>query len=1011
MNIKKMSIFFLAALVSATTFLSCNVKEDNGGGSDKEPEKPTLTEIKFKAELPDAPAGFKTTWSAGDEIVVYSVKGNFTSKETMKATDVTSDGKTATFVSSGKLLKEAEYFYGMLKDCGIKGFKLKQYWSTDNMDRCRDAVPSVTVAGCDINDMTLKFRNIFALLQVTVTNPDTKYVRVSGNNGEVINKNAFIAFTDYTLSDNPSPDFESTVSIRKYVNGAGTYYIGLRPDLLLNSGYTIVACDASDNVIGRVASYETLETEPGKVYNAGEIEAPRELSPVFDESKIALSLAAISDVHIEGSSDAYANKFTSALNQLKVKAAESDANGIDGVMVVGDLIQRAEITMAQNFKALYEDVFKPTEVPMIYTIGNHDMNPKYDWTPSTVAQSVAMSNTFGEEYFKTDIDNTMRNNYEARHCVIGGYHILAVTPNGDQPITYSPNVITWLDQQLEAITKTDPNRYVIVLTHPMIYNTIYGSLLGEEGGIWTSTLPNYWATRVLTGVLEKYPQVVTFHGHLHFPINDPRSLWQGKWTALGCGSTRYMAIEPAGWEGISSTPTVMNDANNFSQGYLVQFDVNGNMRIVKMDFFNNGTIGEPYVMQYPDAAGANLAKYNNVTRKAANQAPTMSTIEAKDVKDTDAASVTFAAGKDDEFVHHYIVTLSKAGNVVATKKILADFYLHPNTSEMKSSWTYGFGALESGQYTVSVVAVDSWDAESAPVTATFNCGDVTPSEKIDKWVDDAAGSQAISASGTPTGGDGWLTYADGKVSWTANTTGHPRTSTLTFENGSSFKLTQIAPADFKGGWKFTSKIFAGAGASAKAADPGVMSVTFVDPLKPATLKDVDGVEHTNNIGLKGLFFDTILDACVDINYEAETARIGFFLDARDGSGQAVNGKYAAYIPGIATRTDKAWASPWQYAETELGDPDYVWFWFTISEDFNTIMYTNRTEKTPVEFQTLTQYSNKTMNQICAISVVLSDTNVFNHSTVSTTGNKGIGVYTNVFQCNPKGNVGEFFTRK
>lgn len=1011
MNIKKMSIFFLAALVSATTFLSCNVKEDNGGGSDKEPEKPTLTEIKFKAELPDAPAGFKTTWSAGDEIVVYSVKGNFTSKETMKATDVTSDGKNATFVSSGKLLKEAEYFYGMLKDCGVKGFKLKQYWSTDNMDRCRDAVPSVTVAGCDKNDMTLKFQNMFSLLSVTVTNPDTKYVRVSGNNGEVINKNAFIAFADYTLSDNPSPDFESTVSIRKYVNGAGTYYIGLRPDLLLNSGYTIVACDASDNVIGRVASYETLETEPGKVYNAGEIEAPRELSPVFDESKIALSLAAISDVHIESSSDAYANKFTAALNQLKAKAAESDANGIDGVLVVGDLIQRAEITMAQNFKALYEDVFKPTEVPMIYTIGNHDMNPKYDWTPSTVAQSVAMANTFGDEYFKTDIDNTMRNNYEARHCVIGGYHILAVTPNGDQPITYSPNVITWLDQQLDAITKTDPNRYVIVLTHPMIYNTIYGSLLGEDGGVWTSTLPNYWATRVLTGVLEKYPQVVSFHGHLHFPINDPRSLWQGKWTALGCGSTRYMAIEPAGWEGISNTPTVMNDANNFSQGYLVQFDVNGNMRIVKMDFFNNGTIGEPYVMQYPDAAGANLAKYNNVTRKAANQAPTMSTIEAKDVKDTDAASVTFAAGKDDEFVHHYIVTLSKAGNVVATKKILADFYLHPNTSEMKSSWTYGFGALESGQYTVSVVAVDSWDAESAPVTATFNCGDVTPSEKIDKWVDDAAGSQAISASGTPTGGDGWLTYADGKVSWTANTTGHPRTSTLTFENGSSFKLTQIAPADFKGGWKFTSKIFAGAGASAKAADPGVMSVTFVDPLKPATLKDVDGVEHTNNIGLKGLFFDTILDACVDINYEAETARIGFFLDARDGSGQAVNGKYAAYIPGIATRTDKAWASPWQYAETELGDPDYVWFWFTISEDFNTIMYTNRTEKTPVEFQTLTQYSNKTMNQICAISVVLSDTNVFNHSTVSTTGNKGIGVYTNVFQCNPKGNVGEFFTRK
>lgn len=869
MNIKKMSIFFLAALVSATTFLSCNVKEDNGGGSDKEPEKPTLTEIKFKAELPDAPAGFKTTWSAGDEIVVYSVKGNFTSKETMKATDVTSDGKTATFVSSGKLLKEAEYFYGMLKDCGVKGFKLKQYWSTDNMDRCRDAVPSVTVAGCDINDMTLKFRNIFALLQVTVTNPDTKYVRVSGNNGEVINKNAFIAFADYTLSDNPSPDFESTVSIRKYVNGAGTYYIGLRPDLLLNSGYTIVACDASDNVIGRVASYETLETEPGKVYNAGEIEAPRELSPVFDESKIALSLAAISDVHIEGSSDAYANKFTSALNQLKVKAAESDANGIDGVMVVGDLIQRAEITMAQNFKALYEDVFKPTEVPMIYTIGNHDMNPKYDWTPSTVAQSVAMSNTFGDEYFKTDIDNTMRNNYEARHCVIGGYHILAVTPNGDQPITYSPNVITWLDQQLDAITKTDPNRYVIVLTHPMIYNTIYGSLLGEDGGVWTSTLPNYWATRVLTGVLEKYPQVVSFHGHLHFPINDPRSIWQGKWTALGCGSTRYMAIEPAGWEGISNTPTVMNDANNFSQGYLVQFDVNGNMRVVRMDFFNNGTIGEPYVMQYPDAAGANLAKYNNVTRKAANQAPTMSTIEAKDVKDNEAASVTFAAGKDDEFVHHYVITLSKGGNVVATKKILADFYLHPNTSEMKSSWTYGFGTLsESGQYTVTVVAVDSWDAESAPVSATFNCGDVTPSEKVELWEDDKSGSRELSGpvadNGKTAGVGGWLSYKDGVASWTENTTGAPRTATLELSNGSKITVNQVEAKDLAGNYTFYNYSFKATGVSnTKIVNNGKRqhetTVEFKAVENPEILNG-----HVHNLDLVGLYLDFAVPASLEI---------------------------------------------------------------------------------------------------------------------------------------------------
>lgn len=869
MNIKKMSISLLAALFSAVTFLSCNVKEENDGNPDMNPEKTAVTEIRFKAKLPDAPAGFKATWTSGDEIVVYSVKGNFTSKETIKATDITSDGKTATFVSAGKLLKEAGYFYGMLKDCGIKGFKLKQYWSTENMDRCRDAVPSVTVAACDANDMTLSFKNIFALLKVTVNNPDTKYIKVYGNNGEVINKNTFIAFANYDLSDNPSPDFEETVSIRKYVNGPGDYYIGLRPDILLNSGYTIIACDASDNVIGRVVSYEAIETESGKVYDAGTLEAPRELSPVFDESRISLSLAAISDIHIEGSSDDYARKFVSALNQLKAEAAKDDANGIDGVLVAGDLIQRAEVTMAQNYKSLYEEVFKPEDVPMIYTVGNHDMNSTYAWTTSTVAQSVAFANTLGDEYFKTDVDNTMRNNHEARHCIIGGYHILAVTPNGDQPVVYSQNVINWLDQQLETITRTDPNRYVIVLTHPMIYNTIYGSLLGEEGGIWTSTLPEYWATKALASVLEKYPQIVSFHGHLHFPINDPRSLWQGKWTALGCGSTRYMAIEPAGWEGVSGTPTVMNDANNFSQGYLVQFDVNGNMRVIKMDFFNQDTIGEPYVMRYPSADGANLAKYDNDSRKAANQAPAMNTVEAKDVKEAETVSVTFDAGKDDEFVHHYVVTLSKAGTVVATKKILADFYLHPKTSGMKSKWTVDFGTLsEPGQYTVTVVAYDSWDAESSPVTATFNCGDVTPAETVELWESDKAGTHKLSGpaadNGKTAGTGGWLSYQDGAASWTENTTGAPRTATLELANGSRITVNQVEAKDLAGKYTFYNYSFKTTGVSdTKIVNNGARqhetAVEFKAVDNPETING-----HVHNLDLVGLYLDFAVPASFEI---------------------------------------------------------------------------------------------------------------------------------------------------
>lgn len=46
----------------------------------------------------------------------------------------------------------------------------------------------------------------------------------------------------------------------------------------------------------------------------------------------------------------------------------------------------------------------------------------------------------------------------------------------------------------------------------------------------------------------------------------------------------------------------------------------------------------------------------------------------------------------------------------------------------------------------------------------------------------------------------WLSCKDGKISWTANTTGSPRTAKLEFKNGFSYEVYQIGPADFAGAW-------------------------------------------------------------------------------------------------------------------------------------------------------------------------------------------------------------------
>lgn len=424
----------------------------------------------------------------------------------------------------------------------------------------------------------------------------------------------------------------------------------------------------------------------------------------LDENSIVLSLGVISDTHI-GNGYGSEEKFHNVLTQL-VEATEGK---LDGVLVVGDLINTATPPQLVTFRELYEEVLDPATVPLVYTIGNHDMNPQYRWTEETVAQHAVFHTILGEDYFLTDQDSVMRDSLECRHCVIGPYHILCLTPDHSSPITYNPAVLEWLEARLQEITAQDPDRYVILLTHPMIYGTCYGSVLQDT----YTRLGDYWSTKELSEILSRYPQVITFGGHLHFPLNDPRSIWQGSFTAVGTASTSYMAIDNGNYEDMA-TVTTMKGAGKFSQGLLLQFDKKGNARLTRMDFYNKAVIGDLWELPAPRKNLSHLARYNHETLRARNTPPVLSSAEYKDGK------LCFAAGKDDEFVHHYRITISRDGVPVAEKKILADFYRVPLPSQMKADYELSLADLEEGAYTATLVAVDSWDARSEPITCEFS---------------------------------------------------------------------------------------------------------------------------------------------------------------------------------------------------------------------------------------------------------------------------------------------------
>lgn len=377
--------------------------------------------------------------------------------------------------------------------------------------------------------------------------------------------------------------------------------------------------------------------------------------------------------------------------------------------------------------------------------------------------------------------------------------------------------------------------------------------------------------------------------------------------------------------------------------------------------------------------------------------------EGTEVDPKAAVSVNLTSGK----IHN---KLHISGGVLGAKSEEGDLNLGATVANgVVTAYAAVWAADDLNSKIFVTIDKDSFLADFKP-SATIAAGKaytveraVTKVSMETKWIADEAGSVEFPNGGAAAVTEGFLSYADGKISWTKNETGKPRSAKLVFANGSTFEALQIGPADFKGAWTFTTKVFAQAGSFVPTKDPYTFGdVTLGEPRNTEALVAPDGKTYTNNIGVKGLFFDTVLDACLDIDYEAKTLRMGLFLDTRDGIGQQVNGKYATYFPGLATKSATAWGKPWLYTETDLGDPDYVWMWFKISEDFNTIIYQNRTTA-DVELQTLTQYSDKSMNQICGFGVVLSNTNAFNHSTVN--------AYANFFQCNPVKETGEFFTRK
>ncbi len=332
-------------------------------------------------------------------------------------------------------------------------------------------------------------------------------------------------------------------------------------------------------------------------------------------------------------------------------------------------------------------------------------------------------------------------------------------------------------------------------------------------------------------------------------------------------------------------------------------------------------------------------------------------------------------------IHDTLSFFGKTGGISNVGKIT----LTPDADTAATVVTAYGVVFASDNFAGSTIKVwngsDSYEAEFAP-TATIEAGKAYTAARtlkkgsflVDKWVADEAGSLDWEATGVTSNAD-WLTFAGNKLSWAENTTGVVREGKATDANGNEYVITQIGANEFKGNWKLTSKIFS-SNSFVGAADPGTKDgITFGAPLLGETLEDVDGKVYKNQIGVRGLYYTAVMDATVDIDYDAKTIRVGMFLDARNNAQAVSNGVagygYACFLPGMGTKTTSLWASPWNFVQPDLSntpEKDYTWLWFSVSENLKTLHYNPNTAET---IQTLNTSAATTASQICAITVAVS----------------------------------------
>lgn len=389
-------------------------------------------------------------------------------------------------------------------------------------------------------------------------------------------------------------------------------------------------------------------------------------------------IGAISDIHV--GRHGWEAKFDKTMNILI-----SQNPKLDAIFITGDLTDDGTVAEFELLKTKLDSL--PSDIPVYCCMGNHDW---YALRKGGVDCAKAFTEKIGQP-LNQFVD-------------IKGYPFILISMETERPETaYKELTRTYLRNELERIasTKDYQEKPVFVFLHIPNEGTSYGSY--NIGG------NDSWGTSTIKDIFEEYPQIIAISGHTHYPLGDPRSIHQDKFTSINDGSIAYSEIEK-GLSGGTRPP----GNNEVIEGCIISVNDSEDVVVKRWDFFRNIEIQQPWLIKAPH--DGSQFTYKGQTGKPAPRFALDTKVEFTYIG-KDSCEVRFKQATDNQVVHHYFIeVLDKAKKPIAKPiqyRVFSGFYLN---HEMLDKMTWGISGLTPNTtYYVQITAFDSFNNTSTPL--------------------------------------------------------------------------------------------------------------------------------------------------------------------------------------------------------------------------------------------------------------------------------------------------------